>query len=66
MSISLIVLTAVAFISIDVEEAQGSTFDYITVPYQCKSGETVLRCDFGGSGCDISGQPLCKSEPGQN
>lgn len=43
----------------DVEASSGP---YETIPYQCASGETVDRCNYGSGSCSVSGQVLCESE----
>jgi predicted transcriptional regulator YheO len=39
--------------------AQADPSELKLFEYICSSGETRLKCKFGGNGCDISRQTVC-------
>ncbi|HSH53073.1 MAG TPA: hypothetical protein VK982_15205 [Bacteroidales bacterium] len=59
----IILITAFSINLIDAATSYASSgSSYETIQYHCASGETIDRCNYGSSGCDIAGQKLCKSE----
>lgn len=65
--IPIFIIAILAAFSVNLADTEDAYAlgSYMTVSYICpSSGEKIDRCDWGHSGCDISAQPICDSNPG--